>query len=63
MNEPNNNMNPLMNMLQNNPQIKNVMEMVKNSNMTPRDLFYQKAKEMGVNPDDVLKILQGFNIK
>ena len=55
--------NPLMNMLQNNPQIKNVMDMVKNSNMSPRELFYQKAKEMGVNPDDVLKILQGFNIK
>lgn len=55
--------NPLMNMLQNNPQIKNVMDMVKNSNMSPRELFYQKAEEMGVNPDDVLKILQGFNIK
>ena len=62
MNFPNDT-NMLMNLMRNNPQIKNIMDMINNSDMTPRELFYKKAEEMGVNPDDVLKILQGFNIK
>lgn len=38
-------------------QLVQVLQDVQNSGMSARDLFYQKAKEMGVNPDDILKML------
>ena len=44
--------------MQVNPQIKMIMDMVKNSGMTPKDLFYKLAEEKGVNPEDILKQLR-----
>ena len=42
----------------NNPQMKDVMTLVQNSGMPPKDLFYKMAQEKGVNPDEILKALQ-----
>ena len=54
-----NNPNQMLNMLaQQNPQVKQVMDMVKNSNMSAKDLFYKMAQEKGVNPDDILNQLR-----
>lgn len=36
------------------PQLQNVMDMVKNSNMSAKDLFYKMAKEKGADPDAIL---------
>ncbi len=55
--------NILMQMLRNNPQFKNVLNEIEKSGKTPKDLFYEKAKEMGVDPNEILKTLQSFNIK
>ena len=41
-----------------NPQIKAVMDMVKNSNMSAKDLFYKLAKEKGVDPEAILNQLK-----
>lgn len=46
----------LMMAAQQNPQLNSVMQMVGNGN--PKDIFYQKCKEMGVNPEDVLSQLR-----
>lgn len=48
----------LANFAQNNPQMRNVLNLVQNSNMTPKDLFYKMAQEKGVNPEEILKALQ-----
>ena len=41
-----------------NPQMKDVMTLVQNSNMPPKDLFYKLAQEKGVNPDEIIQALQ-----
>lgn len=46
----------LMMAAQQNPQLSAVMQMVGNGN--PKDIFYQKCKEMGVNPEDILSQLR-----
>lgn len=46
----------LMMAAQQNPQLNAVMQMVGNGN--PKDIFYQKCKEMGVNPEDILRQLR-----
>ena len=46
------------NLMQNNPQVKNAVSLIQNSNMSPKDLFYKLAQEKGVNPDEILKALQ-----
>lgn len=48
----------LANMAQNNPQMRNVMSLVQNSGLSPKDLFYKMAKEQGVNPEEILRALQ-----
>ena len=48
----------LSSLAQQNPQVRQIMEMVRNSNMSPKDLFYKMAKEKGVNPDDILNQLK-----
>lgn len=45
----------LQSMSQNNPQLKQVMTMVNGKN--PKEVFYELAKQKGVNPDDILKEL------
>ena len=40
-----------------NPQLKEIMDIV-NSGKSPKDLFYERANEIGVNPEDILKYLK-----
>lgn len=54
--------NILLQILRNNPQFNAVITEIQKSGKSPKDLFYEKAKEKGVNPDDVLKTLQSFKI-
>lgn len=44
-------------MAENNPQAKQVLESM-NSGASPKDLFYQMAEQMGVNPDDILGMMR-----
>lgn len=47
----------LMNMAQQNPQIKQTLDMINNSNKSPKDLFYEMAKQKGVDPNQILSML------
>ena len=54
-----NNPNQFMqNLMQTNPQMQQVMQMVQNSNMSPKDLFYTMAKQKGVDPEQILRQLR-----
>ena len=44
--------------MMNSPQMKDVMNLVRNSNMSPKDLFYKMAKEKGVDPEEILRQLR-----
>lgn len=41
-----------------NPQIKSVMDEVKKSGGTAKDAFYAIAKNKGINPDDIINMLK-----
>ena len=49
--------NPQM-MLQQMPQYRQVMEYVNQNGGDAKSAFYAKAKEMGVDPDEILKMLR-----
>lgn len=38
------------------PRLKEVMDMVRGKN--PKEVFYSKCKEMGVNPNEILGMLR-----
>lgn len=46
----------LMNMVQQNPQVKQTLDMISNSNKSPKDLFYELAKQKGVDPNQILSM-------
>lgn len=46
------------NLMQSNPQLQSIMKMIKESGMTPKELFFQKAREMGVDPNTILSQLK-----
>ena len=48
----------LQQMMQNNPQIKMVMDYINKNGGNPKQAFYNMAKQKGINPDEVLKMLQ-----
>ena len=48
----------LQNMMNNNPQMKQVMDIVKQSGGDPKTAFYKMAKEKGVDPNSVLSMLK-----
>ena len=48
----------IQNLAKQNPQLQQVMAMIQNSGKSPKDLFYELARQKGVNPDDILKQLQ-----
>lgn len=58
---------PMANNYQNNPQVMQMLNLVKQSGMSPKQLFMQKANEMGVNIPEVLKqaeqLASQFNIR
>ena len=40
-----------------NPQMQNVLQLFHNSKMTPKEFFYQYAKQNGVDPDQFINSL------
>ena len=48
----------IQNNLTNNPQIQQVMNLVKASNMTPKEYFYMLAKQKGVDPNSILSMFK-----
>lgn len=46
----------LNNMVQNNPQIKQAIDLINNSGKSPKDLFYEMAKQKGVDPNQILSM-------
>ena len=47
----------LQNMVSSNPQMKQVMDIVQKSGGDPKTAFYNLAKERGVNPDEIIQML------
>lgn len=45
-------------MLQNNPKMKEVQKLLDEAGGDPEKAFRAKAKEMGVNPDDIINVLK-----
>lgn len=55
----NGNANPgmvLQSLAQSNPQFQQVLQMCQGQN--PKDVFYTRCQEMGVNPDDILNLFR-----
>ena len=48
----------LQSMVQNNPQMKQVMDIVGQSGGDPKAAFYKMAEEKGVDPEQVLSMLR-----
>ena len=44
--------------MQNNPQLKQVMDFVNQNGGDPQKAFYQMAEQKGVNPADILNMLK-----
>ena len=45
-------------MIQNNPQLRSVMDMVQQSGGDPKKAFYDLAKQRGVDPNEILNMLK-----
>ena len=43
---------------QKNPQLREALELAKNSGGSPKEAFYKRAEELGVDPDDILNMLK-----
>lgn len=48
----------LQSIIQNNPQMKQVMDIVNESGGNPKAAFYKMAEEKGVDPEQVLSMLR-----
>lgn len=48
----------LQSVAQNNPQVRQVINMIQNSNMSPKDLFYKMAKQKGVDPNQIVNMIK-----
>ena len=48
----------IMNMANSNPQVVSVLKEVQANGGNAKDLFYRKAKEMGVDPNSILNNLR-----
>ena len=54
----NNPMQLLQNMARSNPQVQSVMNMIQTSGKSPKDLFYEIARQRGVDPNQILNMLR-----
>lgn len=45
-------------MFQNNPQMKTVMDAIRQNGGDPKKAFYAMAQQKGINPDDILNALK-----
>jgi len=50
--------NQRMNNIMNNPQLNQVMDFIKQSGKSPKDLFYEECNKRGVDPDMILNKLR-----
>jgi hypothetical protein len=41
-------------LLNNNPKMKNIMQLMNSSGMTPKQFFYQYAQQNGIDPEKFL---------
>jgi len=41
-------------LLNNNPKMKNIMQLMNSSGMTPKQFFYQYAQQNGIDPEQFL---------
>ena len=48
----------IQNMMTQNPQMRQVMDLVNQNGGDAKKVFYDMAKQKGVNPDDILNILK-----
>ena len=48
----------LQSMIQSNPQLKQVMDIVNKSGGDPKTAFYKMAEEKGVDPEEILAMLR-----
>lgn len=45
------------NMLSQNPQMRQVMNMIQSSGKSPKDLFYELATQKGIDPNQIINML------
>ena len=45
-------------MMQNNPQMKTIMDAIQQNGGDPKKAFYAMAQQKGINPDDILNALK-----
>ena len=48
----------IQNLISQNPKMKNVIQLMQNSGKTPKEFFYQYAKQQGINPDEFINSLK-----
>ena len=41
-----------------NPQLQESLDLAKNSGGRPKEAFYKRAEELGMDPDDILNMLK-----
>ena len=46
------------NMVNQNPQAKQILNLLQTSGKSPKDLFYEMAKQKGVDPNQIINMLQ-----
>ena len=45
-------------MAKSNPQVQSIMQMIQQTNQTPKELFYQIAQQRGIDPNQVLGMMR-----
>lgn len=54
----NNPMQLIQTMAQSNPQLQSILNLIQTSQKSPKDLFFEMAQQRGVDPQQILQILQ-----
>ena len=45
-------------MAKNNPQVQSIMQMIQQTNQTPKELFYKTSQQQGIYPNQILGMYQ-----
>ena len=54
----NNPMQLMQTIAQSNPQLQSILNLIQTSQKSPKDLFFEMAQQRGVDPQQILQILQ-----
>lgn len=54
----NNPMQLMQTMAQSNPQLQSILNLIQTSQKSPKDLFFEMARQRGVDPQQILQMLQ-----